>query len=238
MSGNILNFVRANSTGLQTPAKDNVRTFTDNFIRDFALAHQMSEIKMLTLPSAWWRFETNIKRRLKAVGISVDIKGIEKSWKIFCMAAMNIPRSYKMGDMISQDLSEKHNCQVVHNGNRCSIMHLDVFDYMEKTSNYFQCIWLDTNSPATAFDQRLNLVSRVIDTHGPAVFAITFLKGRENRVIPKNRVEYISSIIRKADPRMRLKVHFEYMDSSPMIHLIYSTDEVTSGIITDIPQYK
>lgn len=238
MSGNILNFVRANSTGLDTPAKDNVRTFTDNFIREFAIAHRMSELKILTLPSAWWRFEQNLRRRLKAAEISLDIVGIEKSWKIFCMAAMNIPTSYRMGDMISQDLSEKHNCQVVHNGNRCSILNLDIFDYMEKTSNYFQCIWLDTNSPLTSFDERLHLVSRVIDPARPGVFAITFLKGRENRVIPKDRVRYVSSMISVADPRMKLRAHFEYMDSSPMIHLIYSTDESASGVITKVPQYK
>ena len=220
----IHNFVK-NLKQNKTPKKDVIRHNTCKFIHSFFLNYELPVVEFYTLPSAWWKFEAMVLRRFyeyKEQVIKPKFTACEKDYKIFSLASLQMPRT---DSGISQLLDDDLNCQVVSNLKTCEIRNCDFFEYAAATDKKFNCIWADTNSPVTTFEDELPALLDTLDLNSPAVFAITVLKARESRPLGMTRTEFLNSIIEPYG--LMLEQEHEYCDSSPMLHLIYTNSEVS-----------
>jgi hypothetical protein len=219
----IYNFVTASRTG-GTPEKDVVRTETCRMAHDYFTERGAKLVRCLTLPSAWWKFERQLKKLFFKSGskIRTTFTCVERDWNLFCLASIKIPIRNKP---LRQTHDEGLNCQVVTNGSDCNIIHADIFEYMGSDPwKKFNFIWLDTQSPITSFDLKLHTVAGVLDYSKPRMICITVLKARESRKLEQDRVKYITELLSRHIPGIELFRSFEYMDSSPMLHLIFTAE--------------
>lgn len=230
MRGTLKGFVKRTKEK-DTPQKDVVRRETVKFICDHFIKLKKDSLQFLTLPSAWWRFEGYITTRFKeafrrdpenVVDPYIRFIGCERDWTLFSLGCIHMPttsRSY-----IKVKTHEALDCQIVTNSYNYVFFNCDIFEYMriiedrkEVDDRKFDCIWLDTTTAISHIDDKLQHISRVMKDD--CVVVLTVLKAREHKKIPLPRLEYIESLMKPQGLELIRK--FEYMDSSPMLHLIY-----------------
>ena len=87
----------------------------------------------------------------------------------------------------------------------------------------YHCIWIDTQSPITAIDQKIRFLPNVTK-EGPSLFAMTVLKARESRKVG-DRVEYITKLVEETGLGYKLVKFWEYGDTSPMLQILFEKYE-------------
>lgn len=228
ISNELTSFILQSKKGGIRSGKDNARNEVTKSFFQFFMENGISRPAMLTLPSAWWKFEKKMNERIFKgrdkfkINRSVYV-GCELDWKIFSLASIRIP--LRGNRMIRQKLNEELNCQVVTNGDDHLIINTDIFDLMKSNGpsndserkKRFHGIWLDLTQPVDRFyDKLINIGSAA---QPACIVVITFLKGREVNGMHTNRTQVI-------DREMKLigfaPTHsLEYNDGSPMIQLTY-----------------
>lgn len=210
--------------------KDQARNQVKKDFFEFFKKNDIKKPVMLTLPSAWWKFEKEfsifmLNRRSEFKINRFVFFGCEKDWKVFCLSSIKIP--FRRNKTIKQKLNTEMNCQVVTNGDNHCLMNLDVFDYMEGnqiTSNpkRFNGIWLDLTQPVDLFYHKLSSIESCSAEN--CIVVLTFLKARESNGMHKNRVEVVDREMNSMGFERVSKL--EYMDRSPMIQLSYTRTTV------------
>src|ERR1700741_385420 len=164
----LYSFVARTKIG-QTQNKDDVRRNTVKILHYFFHEWGGSSLRFLTLPSSFWIGEKYLRHKFKYRDANkpttVYFVGCEKVWALFTLGTINLPD--KPGEDSSKCLCvtthDKFNCQVVYSKNQqFALFHLDVFEYMDKTSSTFNCIWLDTTSPITFIQDKILNIKKVI----------------------------------------------------------------------------
>jgi len=227
-----LTLARKMSTGL-TPNKDTIRSNTIHEILNFITSNGITRQRFLTLPSAFWKFEKEIYSKLKQLEYSnCKFTACERDYQVFKIAATRMMRgNYTWQVKWIDDLE----CEMVTNGKTCKLFNIDVFKFLEGTDSNrltkypdsvkesYNIIWLDTMSPVSYLIDKLPSVLNYTP-NGPSMIIITVLKGREHKSISGTRTEVIS----KCFPGYNLVKSWEYMDSCPMLQLMYSNVEQTN----------
>src|SRR5690606_12266527 len=117
----IYNFIQRSVTG-ETPAKDEARSFTVDYIMDNFLERGLTRPKLLTLPGMYWVFEKEMSNTIYSY-LSDDKRpimhpkyfGCERDWKAFMLASIQIPHGKY--ETIHQKHFKAMNCQaIVNNG--------------------------------------------------------------------------------------------------------------------------
>lgn len=215
-----------------TPQKDQVRNETVKFIASHFINLKATSLQFLTLPSAWWRFEKYITTRFKEAarifperGKAPYIRyiGCEREWTLFSLGCIHMPTDKR--SLIKIKRHEELDCQLVTNSYDYVFLNCDIFEYMrlikdrkEENDRKFDCIWLDTTVSITHIADKLQYLSNVIKDN--SIVVLTVVKAREHVKIPLPRLEYIESLMKPLGLELIRK--FEYKDSTPMLHLIYT----------------
>ena len=216
----------------ETPQKDMVRMETVKFICSHLTKLGKDHLQFLTLPSAWWRFEGYITTRFKEAArrfpetvkeTYIRFVGCEREWTLFQLGCLHMPTNQR--SMIKVKRHEELDCQIVTNSYDYVFFNCDIFEYMRvikdrKTEGdrKFDCIWLDTTVAITHIAEKLQHLSNVMNDN--AVVVLTVVKAREHIKLPMPREEYIESLMKPLGLTLIRK--FEYKDSTPMLHLIYT----------------
>jgi len=236
MKANLKGFVQR-SKEKETPQKDMVRMETVKFISSHFIKLKAESLQFLTLPSAWWRFEQYITtrfqeaaRRFPERGEAPYIRyiGCEREWTLFQLGCIHMPTNKR--SMIKVKRHEELDCQFVTNSYDYVFFNCDIFDYMrvikdrkEEGDRKFDCIWLDTTVAITHIADKLQHLSNIMNDN--AVVVLTVVKAREHIKLPLPRLEYIESLMKPLG--LTLEKKFEYKDSTPMLHLIYTKTPTT-----------
>lgn len=219
-------FIRRTKIG-ETPEKDNVVKETMRYISQYFYDKQQESIFFLTLPSAFWRFEINMKNHISGLygGKSLNppylrFVGCEREWEIFQLASINIPRVR----IIKNKRSEELNCSITSNDYSHILYHVDIFDYLKVSQYQYDVIWLDLTVAITHVANKLHCLKNSIKQG--SIVILTLMKAREHLKMPLEREQYIDSImlplgLEKVDT-------FTYRDMTPMIHIIYKQSYVNS----------
>lgn len=214
----------------RTLQKDDVRIRTIKMLFYFFHETGLKTLRFLTLPCAYWIAERKLSYKFEWRDennpISTYFVGAERDWKLFSLACINLPD--KPGEHSAKSLrivtDERLNCQRVYSkSEKYSILHTDIFKYMEATTATFNCIWLDTTSPITYIAEKLVLIKKVIRPRQPLAVIVTILKGRD-LYTPDDRVAMMDSIMRKVDRGLCRISIMEYCDTSPMMQFIYTKE--------------
>lgn len=214
----------------ETPQKDVVRRETVKYICDYFIGKKQDAVQFLTLPSAWWRFEGYIETRFREAArrdptipdVYTRFIGCERDWTLYTLGCVHMPRRGNAAIKVKRH--EELDCQVVTNSYNYVFFNCDIFDYIKTVKerkapddHKCDCVWLDTTTAISHIDEKLKELPNILKEG--SVVVLTVLKAREHKKLPLPREEYIESIM--APMGLKLIRKFEYMDSSPMLHLIY-----------------
>lgn len=186
-----------------------------------------TQFKIVTLPSMYWIVEEIMLKYAKSVQDQqsdsdlrkrgLTIKGFERDWKLFSVAAIKIPSGYY--SVIDQHMSDM-NYQVIRSRigrNLVSIHNIDVFEYLSMTDNTIHFMWIDTTAIIDTIADKLIHIKRTLSPGGIAV--LSFIKGRQ-RVKITNRCEYvISNMGIGAKEDMEIVEVVEYHDTTTMFNI-------------------
>lgn len=155
---------------------------------------QKGQIKILTLPGAWWRFEKSLRHEIRARKRSwrASFLSFEKNIRLFQMASSMILVANKP---LKVKYSEECNAYAVGNGRDAFLVNGDVHDYLSKENHRdqrFRAIWLDLSSPYSEKIQKSisNIYEKWYVPNQSGVFAITVLCGRESLKIGGKMRDY------------------------------------------------
>lgn len=183
--------------------------------------HVDRQFKMITLASMQWIFEKALLKHVydnyadqlpRKRGLSM--KSFEYDWKLFCVAAINMPSGKH--SKIEQKLSE-HNYQVIQSNvstHLVSVHNIDVFDYLRITDNQFDFMWLDLTSPLDFVQEKIKAISSHM--HPGAMLILSFSKGRE-RIKIADRTAFAREILHDLEYIETV----EYMDTVAMMNIIF-----------------
>lgn len=226
---NIRTFHKNSKEG-RTPQKDAIRRELAQYTHKFFLENtEYKGIRLLTLPGAWYAFETNIRTRFKKKGVRTMIPYFtccERDQKIFNLVAATVKG--RLTRPVRYYHSNGLGVEMVSNHQDTRVIKMDIFEFMEKSEgreeeNGYHCIWLDTQSPITAIDQKIRFLPNVTKA-GPSLFAITVLKARESRNVG-DRIEYITKLVEQTGLGYKLAKYWDYGDSSPMLQILFEKYE-------------
>jgi len=212
-----------------TPQKDKIRRATLEYLHEFFLARKVKEIKFLTLPGTEWIFERAMRTRFHTYSqhrIITTITACERDYKVFTISAAKMPGSNRI---LAPRFSDKLNHYVVTNHKeKVYLLHMDVFDLLsmfkdniKDKRSVFDCIWLDSTNTVISIGRKIEGWENKLAPN--AVVILTVLKGREHVKLETDRVTYISNILAKYD--LKLVHQWEYFDTSPMLHLIFTKEQ-------------
>lgn len=198
------------------------------------IGHQgKGTVKMLTLPSAWWRFEKSLRRRIRRLRLPwrISFTSFERNPQIFKLASSMILTSNKP---IKLKHSEECNTHVVSNGRDATLIGGDVHNYLSSDNNRghsYRAMWLDLNSP---YSERIresisDLYNKWFVVGQPGIFALTVLCGRESLQISKkinefgDRIGWIASDVKSLmgiDSSLIFKARHRTIKQT-MCHLVF-----------------
>lgn len=185
----------------------------------YAPFNEDRQFKMLTLGSMEWIFEKKLLSEIfrqypdqKKRGIT--LKSFEYDWKMFCIAAMNIPSGRYAP--IKQEISDLNYQVIKSNVGRqlFSVNHIEVFEYLSKTDNMFDFMWIDLTSPIDFVqDKLIHAANRLLPG---ATLILSFSKGREREKI-SDRVAFVMD---RLQDQMKFVENIEYIDTVAMINIV------------------
>ena len=197
--------------------RDRVLTLFESVYSKF---NSNRQFKMVTLSSMQWLFEKKLIEHLftnykDANKRGITLKSFEYDYKLFCIAAMNIP-SGKFSKII-QDISSMNYQVVQSNVSRhlVSVNHIDVFDYLKSTDNQFDFLWLDLTSPVDFIADKLHHIP--LKMHDESCLILSFSKGRERTKIV-DRIQYVKDIL---CPELTYIETIEYVDTVAMMNMVF-----------------
>lgn len=224
MSVHLLPFAASLNSETRT-GKIDTRAKVLKLLLDYIDASPEKRFKIMTLPSVYWIFESALFQHLvKKYNASkaVTLHSFERDWDLFCLAALQIPKSYSNG--IQQVMEERLNYQKVKSAyvnNYINIHNTDVFNYLEHTDNEFDFMWLDLTSPIDVVQDQIIHAQYKLSEHG--LLVLSFSKGREKRTKITDRVQFVVDRL----PSMELIELFEYRDTVTMVNLVLKKKDNT-----------
>lgn len=189
------------------------------FHQGYDLFKEQRQFKMLTLGSMEWFFERKLLASIfekypTQEKRGITLKSFEYDWKMFCVAAMNIP-SGKFA-AIKQEISDMNYQVIKSNVGRqlFSVHHIEVFDYLSKTDNVFDFMWIDLTSPIDYVQDKIVHAAERMLPGGTLV--LSFSKGRERMKI-SDRVQFVMD---RMGDHMELVENIEYVDTVAMMNVV------------------
>jgi hypothetical protein len=176
-----------------------------------------TQIKMLTLPGAWWHFE---KKFIPTTfnNHTLNVVGCEKNHQIFKLAAKNfpVPKTWHTHNWVT--------------GNNVCLLRKDIGDFISSTEDKFDVVWLDHCGPVSdKFLDSLIPLKKVLNP--TALLAITILKARERPFFTQGinesggRINFLTDLVKGLiSSQFKLISVKEYCDSSPMLQAIFKRD--------------
>lgn len=220
----VYNFLRR-TIDKQDTEKQKVKYLTENFIHKFFLERRTKKIKMLSLPGVTWDFERLLRRRLalnEKFRIKVAVTGCEMDYKVFRLSASNMPGKNKLQPYFSDNLGSY---VVTNTKDMVYLLNADIFDVLAKENDKgvkYDCVWLDTTHTVISVGKKLRDFNERLSEESILIF--TVLKGREHVRLETDRVDYLSNIVSPFG--FNLARQFEYFDTCPMLHLIYTKTKI------------
>jgi len=200
--------------------KDIARNELINFI--LSEKENLGNIKALTLPGVWWRFERELQFRYKKKYCSFI--SFEKNLRLFNMSAMRIPKKNKP---LKMKYSQECKSHVISNGSGYLLIHGNIYDYLispNLKNQKYNLIWIDAENP---INEKLIFALKSLKEYlqDKAIIVLTVLGAREALAITYKMQRDRIGFLKYEIPKMFNVKHTyltRYNDGSPMIQCIYS----------------